>query len=571
MPTAARRHPSAPADERPRPGEGARLRGLVERDMAGLEPGARRAWWLREALDADPGVACPPPSAAAITDVVIVGGGFTGLWTAWWLLDREPDLRVTILEADIVGGGASGRNGGFLTGWWDYLPALVRSFGPDAGLAAARALDGAPAWIGDWAAGHGLDPWFVPGGTLVVSTSSAQDDAWADVLELARGLGVADRFLPLTAAEVRARCDTPMLRGGMLVPSDASIQPARLARGLRRVLLERGVVIHEGTRVTALREEGGGIRAETDAGVAIRASRAVLAVNAWAAGWPGAGFGSRLITWSSYMVITEPIPDRLASLGWTGGEAITDCRFTNHYFRTTADGRIAFGGGGGRAGYGGRLGSWVERDRTSAALAVRGFRRLFPMLDDVALEDVWGGPIDIAPNHLPSFGTLGGDGGHGGRIHWGHGYSGTGVGPTWLGGQILAALARDHLDDPGGAAADGEPPRAGIPAGAVPVPGRARDPRGDRGQGAARRRPGRGAAAAPLARAAATLDGLRPGPRVAGARPRVAGAGPRVAVVSAARATARTPPPRPAGSGRSAPRRSAPAARSGPAARGSPA
>jgi glycine/D-amino acid oxidase-like deaminating enzyme len=152
-----------------------------------------------------------------------------------------------------------------------------------------------------------------------------------------------------------------------------------------------------------------------------------------------------MVTWSSYMVLTEPIPNRLRDLGWTGGEAITDCRFTNHYFRTTADGRIAFGGGGGRAGYGGRLGRWVEEDRGSVALAARGFRRLFPMLDDVALVDAWGGPIDISSNHLPSFGTLGG---RGGRIHWGHGYSGTGVGPSWLGGQILAALAQDRLDDP---------------------------------------------------------------------------------------------------------------------------
>jgi glycine/D-amino acid oxidase-like deaminating enzyme len=446
MPTAAspRRRPAAdgPAS---RPGERARIRRRVAADLAGLNPGEQRGWWLREALDADPGVACPPLADSATADVVIVGGGFTGLWTAWWMLEHRPGARITILESDIVGGGASGRNGGFLTGWWDYLPALVGNFGPEAGLEAARALDGAPAWIGEWAAGHDVDAWFRPGGTLVVSTSSAQDDAWEGILELAAELGVADRFRALTADEVRARCDSPVLRGGVLVPGDASVQPARLARGLRRVLLDRGVTIHERTRVTDVREEGGGVRVETDGGGSLRADRAVLALNAWAAGWPGAGFGARMITWSSYMVLTEPIPDRLGDMGWTGGEALTDCRFTNHYFRTTADGRIAFGGGGGRAGYGGRLGSWVTEDRGSVALAARGFRRVFPMLDDVALEDAWGGPIDISPNHLPSFGTLGGPGG---RIHWGHGYSGTGVGPSWLGGRILAALAQDRLDDP---------------------------------------------------------------------------------------------------------------------------
>ena len=428
-----------------RAGEHRQIRRLVGRDLASLRPGEQRGWWLREALEADPGVPCPPLAAPATADIVIVGGGFTGLWTAWWLLEHAPETRITILEADIVGGGASGRNGGFLTGWWDNLSALVANFGREAGLAAAQAVDEVPAWVGAWAARHAVDPWFVPGGMLVVSTSPAQDDAWAETLTLAGELGVGDRFVPLTADEVRARCDSPLMRAGTLLPASASIQPARLARGIRRVLLERGVAIHEGTRVTDLREEGSGVRVTTAGGATITAGRVVLAVNAWAAGWPRAGFGARMITWSSYMVITEPIPGRLKELGWTGGEAISDCRFTNHYFRTTADGRIAFGGGGGRAGYGGRLGSWVTDDRGSVALAARGFRRLFPMLDDVALVDAWGGPIDIAPNHLPAFGTLGGPGG---RIHWGHGYSGEGVGPTWLGGRILAALAQDRLDDP---------------------------------------------------------------------------------------------------------------------------
>jgi glycine/D-amino acid oxidase-like deaminating enzyme len=411
--------------------------------MEALRPGEQRGWWLRDALDAEPGPVCPPPAGDGVADVVIVGGGFTGLWTAWWLTEHAPSARVVILEADIAGGGASGRNGGFLTSWWDYLPALVGNFGRERGLEAAQALDGVAAWVGAWAARHGVDAKWQPGGMLVASGSPVQDDAWASILELAAELGVADRYRALSRDEVQRICASPVLRGGMLIPDDAMVQPARLARGLRRVLLERGVAIHEHTRVSDLRAEGGLVRARTALGPAIRAQHAVLAVNAWAAGWPGGSFGSRMITWSSYMVLTEPIPERLAAIGWTGGQGITDCRFTNHYFRTTHDGRIAFGGGGGRAGYGGRLGGWVERDRGSTMLAARGFRRYFPMFDDVRLVDAWGGPIDIAPNHLPVFGTL-----DGGRIHYGHGFSGTGVGPTWLGGQVLAALAQGRLDDP---------------------------------------------------------------------------------------------------------------------------
>lgn len=423
--------------------ERARIRARVALDLPALHPGDERAWWLREALAADPGASCPPLAADTTADVVILGGGFAGLWTAWWLTERAPGTRVVLLEADIMGGGASGRNGGFLGGLWDALPSLVEHFGPEGGLAVAHAAGAAPAAIGAWLDANGVDAWYRRAGSVLTATSRAQAGAWDGIVELAGQLGVADRFLVLGADELRLRCDSPALHGGLLNPSDATVQPARLARGLRRALLSRGVVIHEGTRATGARPEGSRVRVTTAGGPVVMADHAVLGLNAWAAGWPGGGFGSRMITWSSYMVLTEPIPDRLAAIGWTGGEGLSDARFTNHYFRTTADGRIAFGGGGGRAGYGGRMGAWTERDRGSVALAARGFRRIFPMLDDVALVDAWGGPIDISSDHLPAFGTL-----DGGRVHWGHGFSGSGVGPAWLGGQILAALALGHLDDP---------------------------------------------------------------------------------------------------------------------------
>lgn len=402
------------------------------------EPGTRRGWWLREALRAegDPPPA-PPLQEAVACDVAIVGGGYTGMWTAYDLTERAPGLHIELLEQDICGGGPSGRNGGFVHAWWDQLPLIIDLHGPDRALEVARASETAVEKIGQFCERHGVDAWFRQAGYLQASASPAQDDTWSRAVAACRRLGVGDAYLPLTAPEVQERCASPRFRSGVLMPSGATVQPALLARGLRRVLLERGVVIHEGTRVRRL-TPGDPVLLHTDKGE-VRANQVVLGLNAWAAGWPG--FRTRLLTWGSYIVLTEPIPHRLEEIGWTGGEAITDSRFTIHYFRTTRDGRIAFGAGVGAAGFGGMIGRRFTSDRDAVSRAAAGMRHLLPMLADVKIEDAWGGPIDISSDRLPAIGSL-----HAGRVHFAHGYSGNGVGPSRLAGEILAALVDGGRD-----------------------------------------------------------------------------------------------------------------------------
>ena len=401
-------------------------------------PGVRRSWWLREALGAE-GNPTPTPalSESVDCDVAIVGGGYTGLWTAYDLLETAPGTRIVILEQDICGGGPSGRNGGFVHGWWDQLPLLVALHGRERALEAARASEDAVQRIGAFCERHDVDAWYTPAGYLQASASEAQDGSWDRAVAVCRELGVGDRYVPMTRDEVRARCGSPRFRGGVFMPGGATVQPALLARGLRRVLLERGVAIHEGTRVRRLRP-GTVVRLETDA-AEVRAPQVVLAMNAWAAGWHG--FRTRLLTWASYIALTEPIPERLAEIGWTGGEAVTDSRFTIHYFRTTRDGRIAFGAGVGAAGFGGAIGRSFEADRNAVRRAVAGMHHLFPSLADVRIDDAWGGPIDISSDRLPVIGSM-----HGGRVHYAHGYSGNGVGPSRLAGRVLAAILDGGAD-----------------------------------------------------------------------------------------------------------------------------
>jgi glycine/D-amino acid oxidase-like deaminating enzyme len=406
--------------------------------MDDVRPGARRSYWLREALARDPGEPCPPLSGDTRADVLILGGGYTGMWTAYFLTEHAPGIDVVVLEQDICGGGPSGRNGGFVLGWWDELPGLVKLYGEEKALEACRALSRSVRGIGEWCGTHAVDAWFTPGGYLGVSTSAAQDEGASAAVELARRLGVADEYIPLSPEQVQDRCRSPVFRGGAFMRDGATVQPARLARGLRHVLLERGVRIFE---QTAARRFGTGrvAEAETDGGT-VRAGQAVVALNAWAAAWKE--FRRGLVTWGSYIVLTEPAPERLADIGWTGGECIVDFRTALHYLRTTPDGRIAVGGGGARAGYDGRIGRRFTHDAVSASRAAQGFRRLFPSFSEVSLEDSWGGPIDVSGSHLPYFGTLAP-----GNVHFGHGYTGNGVAPSHLAGQILASLAMGRDDE----------------------------------------------------------------------------------------------------------------------------
>ena len=394
-----------------------------------LTPGQQRSWWLREALASEPEVTCAALDKEVNADVVIVGGGFTGLWAAYFLTETRPNLGIVVLEQDICGGGPSGRNGGFASGWWDELDGLIALYGAGPAARACRAIAQSIDSIGEFCAANDVDAWYRKAGYIYAATAKPHLAARDHMVRLAQEVGAAGELQPLSAEEVRARCDSPAFIGGAFMRDGASIQPARLARGLRRVLLDRGVTIHERTKVSRL-IPGPPATAITPRGV-VRAPHAVIAINAWAMEWPE--LRRRLVAWSSYIVLTAPAPDRLEAIDWTAGELVSDLRTSVRYFRTTPDGRIAFGGGGGRAGT--SSGDVFTRDARAVAEAAEGFRRLFPGFADVPIVDAWGGPIDVSTTHLPVFGNLQPN------VHYALGYTGNGVAPSHLAGRVLADLA----------------------------------------------------------------------------------------------------------------------------------
>jgi glycine/D-amino acid oxidase-like deaminating enzyme len=225
----------------------------------------------------------------------------------------------------------------------------------------------------------------------------------------------------------------------VLFRDGATVQPARLVKLLRQAVRDDpGTTLHERTPV--LRIHTGSPNVVTAPGGRLRARSVVVAANAAAAGWRPVA--RRLTNFGSYVVLTEPSPHLLEELGWTGGEAITDARMFLHYFRTTPDGRVLMGSGSGPIGMGGRLDARFTNDARSVARAEAGLRLLLPSLARVRVTHAWGGPIDVSADRLPFVGTV-----RDSRIFYAAGFSGNGVGPSWLAAQALASLVTGRDDE----------------------------------------------------------------------------------------------------------------------------
>ena len=401
---------------------------------------APRSWWLDEALAHEgPVPATPALAGRHETDVAIVGGGFTGLWTALALKSRSPGLRIRLIEAQICGAGASGKNGGKAHGYWASLGNMSRDLGPDAALQIARAGTKAQDILRAFATVPGRDVWWREGGNLLISASSAQDGAIARIVAAAERLGAPDSARALTPKAVAGHIRGPVFRGGVFLEEGATVHPARLARALRAAVLAAGVELHENTPMLSF-HPGTPNRIRCAKGE-ILAREVVLATNVALAGLKP--LRPHVSVFSSYAMMTDAAPDALRAMGWDGNVGLADLRMFLHYFRKTPDGRVLMGTGSGPIAYGGNPSDpAMTGDAASARRAEAGLRRLLPDMAATGVAKVWGGAIEVASDRLPMIGTLPGS-----RIHYACGYSGHGVTPTCLAGQILASLVTGARDE----------------------------------------------------------------------------------------------------------------------------
>ncbi len=364
-------------------------------------------------------------------DVAVVGAGFTGLWTAYALLRRDPSLSVLVLERDIAGFGASGRNGGWCS---DLFPVawgrMERRFGPPAANAMHRAMvDG----IDDVAATlerEGIDADMLRGGQLTVARTPLQEAELRAAVARSQAREDPDLALRwLDAGQVAERVRVSACRGGAFTPNCARIHPGKLVRGLARAVERLGGRIAEQTAVLEVRPH----RAVTAGGV-VRARTVVRATEAYTTTLRGER--RAVLPLYSLMIATEPLPDSVwAEVGWSAGETVNDGRHLLIYAQRTADGRIAFGGRGAPYHFGSRITDQFDREPAVFDALAAALHELIPQTRDAAITHRWGGPIGVARDWFPSVGIDSSAG-----IAWAGGYVGDGVTAANVAGRTLADL-----------------------------------------------------------------------------------------------------------------------------------
>ena len=416
--------------------DGAREEDDMTASQAGLGP-KFESFWLEDARSEDDDVS-PALDGDRRCDVCIVGGGYTGLWTAIHLKQAAPATHVVLIEAQRCGSGGSGANAGFAAPLWAHFPLLRQMCGTEEALRLGRASHAAIDDIESLCRRHRLDAGLKRNGTIWGATCPAHVGVWNDVVDALQPYQVHP-YRRLSGEEIAERTGARTFLAGVLEPANATVHPGRLVRALRRIALDLGVEMYEGTPMRRLHRERPP-RVETPSGT-ITAERVVLALYAWSAALPELRPSVAVIC--TDIIVSEAQPERIDAAGWTDGPALMSAHTMTEALRTTADGRVLYNKSGGALAFGARVDAALERPGHSRSRMRALFARRHPRLAEAPTARQWNGPIDRSRLGVPLFGPLPTCP----DVFYGFGYSGRGVLTTVLGGRILASLVRDADDE----------------------------------------------------------------------------------------------------------------------------
>ena len=404
-------------------------------------PAGPVSYWLRE--PSQPGSADPPlrPREQVKVDVAVIGGGFTGLWTAIALSDTDPSLRIAVLEMETVAFGASGRNGGFCEASLTHgLANGIRHFPDELEQLEHEGIENLEGLIA-FTREHGIDCDLEETGTLALADQPYQVEEFRAWVDEAAQYGEHLEFLDREAAQHEVH--SPLWQAGLYRPPgrDVLLDPARLCRGIASVARTRGIRIFEHTPVTRLARRAGGVQVSIANGAEVRASHVVVATSAYS-GWMRR-LAPLFVPVYDYAVVSDPLSsEQRASIGWHRRQGLSDASNQFHYFRLTADDRILWGGYDAIHHFGSRVAPELDDRQITFDKLEAQFFRAFPQLDGLAFPYRWGGAIDTTSRFTVTFGqTLGG------RVTYALGYTGLGVGASrWAGGVVRDFILRPDED-----------------------------------------------------------------------------------------------------------------------------
>ncbi len=397
-----------------------------------------RSLWMENALARED---CDTRTFAgdASYDVCIIGGGFTGLWTAIRLREFDAGIGIAIVEADLCGAGASGRNSGGTGHWWSKLPTLFKALGKNDATFLLNKSVSILDDMSEFIARNGIDCELRRGSSTWTATAPAQVGAWNAMFRAAEKMGLEPPYTHMSKEELRALFGAGPYYAGVVEGGAMRVQPALLARGLRKVALAGRVDIFEKSPVTRVRSGASGVTVETAIG-RITAQQVVLAANAWMAHLPE--FRSSVMVVSSDIIATDPIPDILKERGLDSRPGSRNSRLMLNYGGRTPDGRVYLGRGGGTIAYDAHIGPEFDYSSKQSKEVEADFRYLYPELRDIPITRGWGGPIDRSTIGLPWFGQFADE-----RIHYAIGYAGHGVSATAIAGRTISARVVGRTDE----------------------------------------------------------------------------------------------------------------------------
>ena len=390
---------------------------------------AETSFWL-----ADAGESLTPRKSldhSIDVDVAILGAGYSGLWTAYYLLQREPGLRVAVVEKEIAGYGASGRNGGWCSSRFPVSAGeLERRYGYQAARALFLAMRGAVDEVGRVCSAENIDAGFHKGGILTLARGAHQLPALRASHAAFARLGLAENLQLLSAEAAAERVQASDVQGGLFTPDGASLQPAKLVRGLARAVEARGGMLYEQTPVISIRG-----KSLLTPGGEVRAKRAIaLAGEVYLTRMPG--YHRALLPAWSLIALTEPLTaTQWSKIGWRDRESLASTRNTVVYLTRTGDGRILFGSRGAPYRFGSKITDSQDVHPPTVEMIRRSLLEWFPSLAGIRFTHAWGGPVGMPRDWMPAVRFDRGSG-----LAAIMGYTGQGVSTANLAGRLLAGL-----------------------------------------------------------------------------------------------------------------------------------